>query len=85
MKLNGQGELLLLKNQLCALDENGHCITCSDEALPASVVQVDRAVALAQVEIAGTTTEVDISLLDNVTVGDWLLVHGGVALEHLVE
>jgi len=68
----------------------GHCITCSDEALSARVLQVDPAMALAQVEMAGmemtdVITEVDISLLEDVAVGSWLLIHGGVALEHLGE
>ncbi len=63
----------------CMLDT--HCITCSDEALPVRVLAVDETTALAEVEIAGAIIEVDISLMQGVTVGQWLLVHGGVALE----
>ena len=57
------------------------CITCSDQALPARVMSVQRDSALAQVEIEGSRQEIDISLVDAVMPGDVLLVHGGVALE----
>ncbi len=62
-----------------------HCITCSDEALPARVLSINEAAALAQVAIGGITEEVDISLVDAVAPGDLLLVHGGVALSNLGE
>lgn len=64
----------------CVVDHDGHCITCSDEALPARVLAVDQAAALATVMVGDETTEVDISLVDEVMPGDTLLVHGGVAL-----
>lgn len=57
-----------------------HCITCSDEALPARVLRVDGASGLALVEVEGITQEVDITLVDAVVPGTSLLVHGGVAL-----
>jgi hydrogenase maturation factor len=62
-------------------DPAGYCITCADEALAAKVVAVDEPSALAQVEIGGQISEVDISLVAAVAVGQILLVHGGVALE----
>ncbi len=65
-----------------------HCITCSDEALPARVFSIDEEANLAVVSVgsgAVSTTEVDISLVDEVAPGDVLLVHGGVALSHLQE
>jgi len=68
----------------CSLDDE-HCITCGDSALPARVITVDSALALAQVEVNNQTTEVDISLVDAVRVGQILLVHGGVALGQLKE
>ena len=67
----------------CQLDEAGHCTTCMDEALQAEVVEVDQTQALAQVQVDGELSEVDISLVDGVEVGDRLLIHGGVALERL--
>ncbi len=62
----------------CAAD--GHCVTCSDEALPARVLRVDPATGMAFVEIEEESVEVDITLVDAVRVGQVLLVHGGVAI-----
>jgi hypothetical protein len=62
---------------------NGHCVTCSDEALPAKVLHVEQAMGLALVMLHDTTTEVDISLVDEVAPDDLLLVHGGVAIAKL--
>jgi HupF/HypC family len=64
----------------CVPDAHGYCATCSDEALPARVIQVDEALWTATVEINGQTSEVDVSLVDRVTIGQMLLVHGGVAI-----
>lgn len=65
-----------------------HCITCSDEALPAVVLSVDHETGLASVRLqsgARGATEVDISLVDTVVPGDVLLCHGGVALSRVEE
>jgi hydrogenase assembly chaperone HypC/HupF len=69
----------------CRVDEHGHCSTCSDEALPAHVLRIfeDNWTALAEMD--GHETQIDISLVDDVQPGSWLLVHGGVALERLLE
>lgn len=69
----------------CERDAKGHCITCSDEALPASVLHVDCENGLALVTIEGseTTEEIDITLVDDITPGDMVLVHGGVAIAHI--
>lgn len=64
----------------CMPDDHGHCITCGDEALPARVLHVDDLGWTAQVELQGQTTEIDISLVDDVQVGQVVLAHGGVAL-----
>ncbi len=64
----------------CELDAEGHCITCSDEALTARVTRVDELLGLASVTIEEAENEVDITLLDEVAEGDLLLVHGGVAI-----
>jgi hydrogenase maturation factor len=66
----------------CAIDDP-HCITCSDEALAVTVLQLDEQLLLAQVEVRGQLTEIDVSLVDEVKVGQTLLVHGGVALERV--
>ena len=68
---------------LRSCDEDGHCVTCSDEALEAHVLRVDVASGLAQVMVQHTTMEIDISLVDEVQPGHVLLVHGGVAIAHV--
>ncbi len=67
----------------CVPDAGGHCITCSDEAQPARVMLIDQELGTAQVEIENQITEVDITLVEEVVPGDWLLVHGGVAIANL--
>jgi len=64
----------------CIPDAHGHCATCSDEAMPATVLRVDAVSGLALVQVNDTTEEIDITLVDNVAPGDVLLVHGGVAI-----
>ena len=64
----------------CELDAEGHCITCSDEAIAATVQHIDSDTGLAVVTIADATEEVDITLIDEIVVGDVILVHGGVAI-----
>ena len=64
----------------CELDAEGHCITCSDEALPARVLRIDQDTGVAFVTIEEATEEVDITLIDDVAPGDMILVHGGVAI-----
>jgi hydrogenase maturation factor len=69
----------------CALDAEGHCITCSDEALSVRVLLVDREMEMARVEVQGKEEEVDITLIERVRPGDTLLVHGGVAIACMEE
>ena len=71
----------------CLPDEAGHCVTCSDEALPARVLKIDFEQYLALVALEGSTeeVEVDISLVEPVECGEMLLVHGGVALGRFSE
>lgn len=68
----------------CSLnpDAEGHCITCSDEAKTAEVLWIDPATETALVRLDGEESEVDISLLEDVSPGDILLIHGGVALNN---
>jgi hydrogenase maturation factor len=67
----------------CQLDAEGHCITCSDEALPARILDVDQQAGTARVAIRDATEEIDITLVDDVASGDEVLVHGGVAIARL--
>ncbi len=67
----------------CELDAEGHCITCSDEAVTVQVLQVDSETGIAFVTVQDKTEEVDITLVEDVVPGDWLLVHGGVAIANV--
>ncbi len=62
-------------------DHDFHCITCSDEALPARVLSISED-GMALVSVGEETREVDTSLLDDVAPGDVVLMHGGVVLAH---
>ena len=72
-----------IEDQYASCAADGHCVTCSDEALPATVVRVDLAAGLAVVAVDGSTVEVDVTLVDAVAPGHVLLIHGGVAIAHL--
>jgi hypothetical protein len=79
-------ELTPAGDATCELDADGHCVTCSDEALTARVLRVDQETGIALVEIVAekyTTEEIDITLVESVNPGDLLLVHGGVAIANL--
>jgi hydrogenase maturation factor len=69
----------------CKLDAEGHCITCSDEALEVRVLHVDQENGLALVSIDDSSEEIDITLVESVEPGDILLVHGGVAITRVNE
>ncbi len=69
----------------CELNGDGHCITCSDEALPVKIVSIDHTTGLALVEVQNKIEEIDITLVEDITVGDIVLVHGGVAIGHASE
>ncbi|MBV8693974.1 MAG: HypC/HybG/HupF family hydrogenase formation chaperone [Chloroflexi bacterium] len=73
-------ESIVVDNAYCQPDAQGHCVTCSDEALPARVLQVNQETGLALVALNDTTEEVDVTLVEAVAPGDQVLVHGGVAL-----
>jgi len=62
------------------------CITCGDEALPMTVVDVDlrRDLALCA-NSAGQRSSVEIALVEPVVPGEVLLVHAGTALSRAAE
>ncbi len=62
-----------------------HCITCSDEAISARVLRIDQLCGVALVVVGDVEEEVDITLLEQVQIGDEVLVHGGVAISCLNE
>ena len=71
-----------LDNTLCGLHSEEHCVTCSDEVQLAHVLQINQEELYALVMIEDTIEEVDISLVETISPGDQLLVHGGVAIAH---
>jgi hydrogenase expression/formation protein HypC len=58
-----------------------HCVTCSDEALPMTVLRIDaeRGLALCT-DIEGAEQTVETALVEPVHAGDRVMVHAGVAL-----
>ena len=58
-----------------------HCITCSDDGVPMTVVRVDaeRMLALCE-DDDGRRSSVEIALVEPVTPGQLLLVHAGTAI-----
>jgi len=61
-----------------------HCVTCSDEGLPMRVEALHDDPDLAVcVDDGGARTEVMTALVEDVRVGDRLLVHAGTALLRL--
>ena len=62
------------------ISAEGHCLLCSDEALPARVLRIDEQRGAALVTIKDEVGEIDMTLVDEVKPGDLLLVHGGVVI-----
>ena len=55
-------------------------------AIPGQIVEfVDEPNRLARVEVAGVQRTVNIGLLDDVGVGDWVLIHVGFAISAIDE
>jgi len=54
-------------------------------AIPARVVEMDSAGDNAVVELDGVRKQVSLALLDEVAVGDYVLIHVGYALNRLSE
>ncbi|MBK8901660.1 MAG: HypC/HybG/HupF family hydrogenase formation chaperone [Anaerolineaceae bacterium] len=68
----------------CEPDAHGRCQTCSDDAYPAQIDRLLEDGVTAVAHLDGLETEIDISLVDGVAVGQTVLVHGGVALETVI-
>jgi hydrogenase expression/formation protein HypC len=52
--------------------------------IPAKVVQIDES-KLGKVDYLGTKVKTNLSLLENIKVGDWVIVHAGFAISVLDE
>ncbi len=54
-------------------------------AIPAKIATIDAAAQTARVSFGGVTKEISLALVDEVAVGDYVLVHVGYALNRLSE
>jgi hydrogenase expression/formation protein HypC len=52
-------------------------------AIPVKVISIKE--SLAEVDMAGTRRQMDVRFLEGVTVGDYILVHAGFAIEKIDE
>jgi hydrogenase expression/formation protein HypC len=50
-------------------------------AIPAEIVELTG--NLAKIELMGNVREADVSLIEEPTIGDWVLLHAGFAIEKL--
>ena len=69
----------------CQRDADHHCLTCSDEMVTVSVIHIDQDTGLALVEVRNQIEEIDITLVEDISLGDLLLAHGRVAIGRLEE
>lgn len=67
----------------CSVDQDG-CLTCGDVAVPVTVSKPQDQDALC-VDAYGNEGRVALELVGEVSTGDRLLVHAGVAIERLEE
>jgi hydrogenase maturation factor len=68
----------------CITDHAGHCITCSDEAVAMTVVELDSDTELALCEAAdGSRHTVEVALVAPIGPADCLLVHAGTAIQRV--
>lgn len=65
---------------ICVPNPDGSCSICGDEALPGVVESIDATSATAEVRANSLTTTVALDLLEEVSVGDTVLVHLGFAI-----
>ena len=54
-------------------------------ALPAQITDIDFSTQMATASVDGVKVEVSLALVDDVKVGDYVLVHVGYALNKIVE
>jgi hydrogenase maturation factor len=67
--------------QRCTTNEP-HCITCSDEGIEMTVVEMTRRGAQCR-DPEGIDQRIEIELVEPVEIGDTLLVHAGVAIANV--
>lgn len=66
-------------------DDPHHCITCSDEGVPMRVLALDSDKSIARCEAeTGAESDVLVGLIENLEVGETVVVHAGTALSRLL-
>ena len=53
--------------------------------VPVKILRIERDSSMAEVELDGIRRQVSIRLIDNASVGDYVLVHAGFAIETIDE
>lgn len=67
----------------CEVTAEDHCAICADEAVEGRVLSVSREEATAEVNLGNAVTTVAVDLLDDVAVGDTVMVHQGFAISRV--
>jgi len=53
--------------------------------IPSKVIEVDEAFKTGKIDYLGTKIKTNFALLDNIKIGDWVIVHAGFAISRLDE
>lgn len=61
-------------------DTGGECTVCGDVGVPGTVLALDPGTGTATLQIGGEIRAVAVDLLDDLKVGDLILIHAGVAI-----
>jgi len=53
--------------------------------IPSKVIEVDEAFKTGKIDYLGTKVKTNFALLDDIKIGDWVIVHAGFAISRLDE
>ena len=53
--------------------------------IPSKVIEVDEAFKTGKIDYLGTKVKTNFALLDDIRIGDWVIVHAGFAISRLDE
>ena len=53
--------------------------------IPSKVIEVDEVHKTGKIDYLGTKVRTNFALLDDIRIGDWVIVHAGVAISRLSE
>lgn len=66
----------------CLPHSDGYCAICADEGIPGQVLSLKPNV-MALVKTNQGDREIAVDLIEEIKVGDWVLIHAGVAIARL--